>query len=338
MVLEDIQSAVAGIGSHYQDTRVHYYQLEAAALKGDRCVLAGAVLDIDTLTAVTTELQSRFPGTTFDVGTVKVLRQTVPDFVTVYTNVTGLYADPSFRAEMVSQVLNGWQVEVLQRQDRWSFVRLADGYLGWVYQPYTGEVPAQSVTDIICAPMSLLRCRPSAEAELVSRVPGGTEVRVVDFDGLWAQIVLAGGLAGWLPAVDLRPLDTLPGEENDRRQQMVRDAPQFTGVPYLWGGGTALGLDCSGFVQLVHRLAGVTIPRDADMQFDAGRPVEPPFQPGDLLYFGGNGGHRAISHVGMSLGGWQMIHASRSRNGVYVDDLEQPGWLRDNFQGARTFL
>ena len=337
-MLEKVQSALAEICQQYRDPRIHHCHLEAASLRHGRCVLNGSVLDAATLSAVTTELQSHFPAVTMDAGTVEVLRQALPDLATVCTNVTGLYADPSFRAEMVSQVLNGWQVEVLQRQDRWSFVRLEDGYLGWVYQPYTSEAPAPGVTDIICVPATLLHCRPAAKAELLGRVLGGTTVQVTGTEGAWVEIVLAGALAGWMPAIDVRPLGTLPEDEAGRRRQMMQDAHQFTGVPYLWGGGTALGLDCSGFVQLIYRLAGVPIPRDADMQFDARPPVEPPFQPGDLLYFGGNGGHRTISHVGMSLGGWQMIHASRSRNGVYVDDVEQSGWLHDNFQGARTFL
>jgi cell wall-associated NlpC family hydrolase len=85
-------------------------------------------------------------------------------------------------------------------------------------------------------------------------------------------------------------------------------------------------------------LVGVSLPRDADMQFNAGRPVEPPFQPGDLLFFGRDGHHRAISHVGMSLGRWRIIHSSRTRNGVYVDDVQAAEWLRGIFVGARSFL
>ena len=70
-----------------------------------------------------------------------------------------------------------------------------------------------------------------------------------------------------------------------RREQIVADAMRFVGVQYLWGGCSAWGIDCSGFAQLMHRLSGVTLPRDADMQYEAGRPVEFPYQPGDLLFF-----------------------------------------------------
>lgn len=74
------------------------------------------------------------------------------------------------------------------------------------------------------------------------------------------------------------------------------------------------------------------------MQFSAGEPVEPPFKPGDLFFFGNDRGHRAISHVGISLGGWRAIHSSRARNGVYIDDVQEAPHLRQIYVGARTFL
>jgi cell wall-associated NlpC family hydrolase len=154
----------------------------------------------------------------------------------------------------------------------------------------------------------------------------------------WAHLVLAGERAGWVPVSHLRSLNELPQDENGRRQQLVNDSAPFVGVQYLWGGCTAQGIDCSGLVQTLHRLAGIDILRDADMQLDAGTAVEPPFKAGDLLFFGSKGSQRKITHVAMSLGGWKVIHSSGPRNGVYEDDVQAVSWLRDKFMGACTYL
>jgi len=290
-------------------------------------------------------LSERLPGIDCDVSSVRILRTGATQAV-VAANLTGLYAASSFLAEQVSQLLNGWPVEVLLEDGRWRFVRLADGYLGWAYGPYLAETAAPAPTHIVCEPVSLLRMAPSVEALPINRILGGTAVEA-EAHGNWAKVVLAGdpapplrpGLTGWMPTAELRSLSELPVDEAGRRAQIIADAVRFTGVPYLWGGCSAFGIDCSGYAQLLHRLAGVAIPRDADQQFDAGRPVDYPFSPGDLLFFGeGAGEARKITHVAVSLGDWRILHSSRSRNGVQEDDVQAVEHLRESFVSALTFL
>ncbi|HVD51666.1 MAG TPA: C40 family peptidase, partial [Candidatus Udaeobacter sp.] len=84
----------------------------------------------------------------------------------------------------------------------------------------------------------------------------------------------------------------------------LKTAESFIGVPYLWGGTTALGLDCSGFVQQVYRLNGVALPRDADQQAMLGRRVEEA-RAGDLLFFG----TESVTHVALATGAAEFIHA-----------------------------
>ena len=118
------------------------------------------MLDEDTLRGVIVGLSERLPGSDFDVSRVRILRAGATQAV-VATNLTGLYAASSFLAEQVSQLLNGWPVEVLLEDGRWRFVRLADGYLGWAYGPYLAETAAPAPTHIVCEPVSLLRLAPS---------------------------------------------------------------------------------------------------------------------------------------------------------------------------------
>jgi len=335
-MLKQVRAALDELTRQYRDSRLYRCQIDVAALDGDRCRLSGTVLDKETCMAVTMALADRFPAKTFDSGDVQVLRPGNP--MTVGTNLTSLHAEPSFRSEMVSQLVNGAQVELLLKQDRWAFIRQADGYLGWTYRSYLTPRPAPGPTHIVCEPISLMRETPAMGSRLVSRLVGGTAVRVTALEGSWACLSLAALAPGWVPAGDLRALDGLPKDEDTRRRQIVQDATTLTGVPYLWGACSAMGIDCSALAQLLHRLIGLTIPRDADMQSDAGQPVKSPFKPGDLLFFGGDGESRPITHVGVSVGGWRMVHASRARNGVYEDDVQAVASLRDSFVGACTFL
>lgn len=337
-MLEAIQATLTDFSQ--RDYRLHYCQLDADRLENNRCTLSGVILDDAALAEVLNELQTRFPTVSFKTTDVKLLSFPEQKKLTVATNVTSVMGEPSWRSEQMSQVFNGWQVELLMKQEGWAFVRQTrdNGYLGWVYLEYLADETPPVSTHMVYQSTSVLYAEPALESLLVGRVWAGMEAAVTAVSGDWAQLSLAGGVSGWLPQTALRSLDALPQTEETRRQQIVNFAKQLIGVPYLWGGRSALGIDCSGLAELAYRLSGVTIPRDADMQFAAGQAVEPPFTPGDLLFFGSDRGHRAISHVGISLGDWRIVHSSRARNGVYLDDVQAVASLKNSFMGTRTFL
>jgi cell wall-associated NlpC family hydrolase len=96
-------------------------------------------------------------------------------------------------------------------------------------------------------------------------------------------------------------------------------AAQQLGVPYLWGGTGNGGYDCSGLVQAAYRAAGVSLPRVAQTQFDAGPPVAGPTIPGDLVFFGGSA--TTVSHVGIAIGGGEMIDAPYTGTVVRIDQV-----------------
>ena len=130
-----------------------------------------------------------------------------------------------------------------------------------------------------------------------------------------------------------------PGPGVVAGSSLLETARRFLGVPYLWGGTSGFGVDCSGFMYLVHRFHGLIIPRDAAPQRDhgGGRPVEQAdLQAGDLVFFAHQGGQGAVHHVGMVAGEGRMIHAPNSERVVEVIPLDQAPY-GEKYAGARRF-
>ncbi len=133
------------------------------------------------------------------------------------------------------------------------------------------------------------------------------------------------------------PVRLSPPDERGLRANLVESARGYLGVPYLFGGTTERGFDCSGLTGAVYRLNGLRLPRSSQAQFDAGSPVDlHSARPGDLLFFATGGGGR-ISHVGLYLGEGAFIHAPRPGQSIRQDELSER-YFQKAFVGARTFL
>jgi gamma-D-glutamyl-L-lysine dipeptidyl-peptidase len=205
---------------------------------------------------------------------------------------------------MPTQVLYGERVRVLARQGGWTRIAVPDqpspldprGYPGWVRSWQLG--PAFTA--------------PLVVTTKVAKLPNGTQV------GFGSQVP-----AGVLPAVATRRLPAT-------RAGIVRTAEQFLGLRYLWGGLSRWGYDCSGLTWAAYRAHGITIPRDADAQFAAGRPVSlAQARPGDLLFYE----HPVVGHVAMYVGGGKMIEAPNSRSEVRIVPVRT-----SDFRGVRRFV
>jgi len=115
---------------------------------------------------------------------------------------------------------------------------------------------------------------------------------------------------------------------------IIKIAEQFLGLPYKFGGTTPAGFDCSGFTSYVYREAGISIPRDTEVQFSALNPVRVP-KKGDLVFFKING--KRISHVGIYIGEYKFIHSPRTGKNVGYADMRIDYWKK-RYAGSRTAI
>jgi len=329
--MTDIQSTLDELTKH-ADKRTSVFEIEIQELKNHRLTLSGRLLDQAQLD----ELHRLLPGLTLDTDLVRILSRGSGERVHVTTNLTGLYERPSFGMPLSSELCYGTELEVLDQEKRWVLTRQRDGYLGWAYRPYLGEGLAPAPSHLVLVPAVEVRAEPDATSEVVTRVVGGTGVVVETTQDGWSRI--AANKAGWIQSKDLRGIADFPQAVEEKHKTMFEDSKRMTGVPYLWGGTSGNGVDCSGLARLLHRWIGVEIPRDADMQYRAAKRVEAPFEVGDLFFFAEDDSKRDITHVGICLGGWRMVHSSRGNNGVYTDDLQQRKSLMDIYVGTGSFL
>jgi gamma-D-glutamyl-L-lysine dipeptidyl-peptidase len=172
--------------------------------------------------------------------------------------------------------------------------------------------------------LAAVRAEPRAEAEQVTQVLPGEPVTVEEERDGWARVHTAYDYTGWALVSEL-------GGEADPRwlepqsSDPLEWARRLLGTPYLWGGMTEQGIDCSGLVHMGFRATGRLVPRDADQQEEAGVPVDDP-QPGDLITYGDPAG--AADHVAFWLGGGRILHAT-GREGVNgVTEEPEPQELR----------
>jgi len=260
----------------------------------------------------------------------------------VLNNVANLFREPDTGVELVTQAIIGTSLTIEKSVDGWHYVRLPDRYHAWIeakqVREYAqGEAPYASVGQVaeIQELLAFLHYRPDDTSRVPTlQVTIGARLEVAEEQEERVRVVLPDSRALWM-----RRNDVVIKAADSRRprgtvQQVLETAKRLLGLPYLWGGTTPLGIDCSGFVQLSYYLHGVFLLRDSHIQYTQPDliPVEKEeLAPGDLIFFGST----AITHVGLYMGDGEFIHATTHlRPVVQISRLEEAHWT-ELYWGAR---
>ncbi|MBP3773856.1 MAG: C40 family peptidase [Bacteroidaceae bacterium] len=241
----------------------------------------------------------------------------------VKNSVCNLRSGADYAEENVTQGLMGMPVRIIQR-DKWLQVQLPDEYLGWVEPVAIQRVSKQELEAwnaapkvVVTALYGMVFAEPDEQSHMVSDVVAGNRLKLLGKHGKFFHVGYADGREGYLPKDMGQELEQWRAGLDNSVEGILKTAWRLHGIPYLWAGTSAKGVDCSGFVRTTLYMHDIIIPRDASQQCLKGQRIETTddykyLQAGDLLFFGRRNpetGRERVSHVGFYLGGKRFIHS-----------------------------
>ncbi len=305
--------------SQAPDTRVEMFNIKLEK-RGDQLIVSGELINPEIKRILLDSLHAT--AKYYDLlDSIKVL----PDaklganmYGITYVSVANMRRQPKHSAELINQVILGTTVKLFKKKAGYYFAQNCDQYLGWLSSASMVEVDsltAQHWDDsqhVICtANYGLVYSQPNTGSDIVvDLVPGAKLGKIIPV-GNWIKVKAPDGRTGFVKnnlVVDEKKFNQIV----TKRKSLVETAKGFAGIPYLWGGTSAKGFDCSGFVQTVYRMNNYFLPRDANQMAAIGEAVDTTghfekLSLGDLLFFGSSANH--ITHVAFYLGKRKYIHA-----------------------------
>ena len=256
-----------------------------------------------------------------------------------------LRAKPTTDADVISTAMPGDTVVVIRDAGDWWLVdyNLDVGYMSKEFVLFKDVESVDLGTAVVEDALVNVRDTYSTDGNLVVQLSQGTEVSVIGINSCWYKIQY-GDAVGYVRS-DLLALSSAPGGNSSGASaavvslgnQVVSLAYNYLGVPYVWGGTTTAGFDCSGYTKYVFAQFGITLNRTAAQQLGNGYSISyDELQPGDLVFFGNTySSYEAATHVGIYVGGGQFIHSASG--GVKVTSLSD-SYYATRYVGARRVL
>ncbi|MFD2247422.1 C40 family peptidase [Pontibacter ruber] len=245
---------------------------------------------------------------------------------TITISVANLRSQPKHSAELATQATMGTPVRVWKKEDGWYLVQTPDGYLAWVDYGGLALMDEETFNNwqkgeklLYTNPYGFAYAAADAKAATVSDMVYGDVVVLKNKSKNFFEVAFPDGRTAFIPAADAVKYSEWVASRKPTEQNLVETSKRMLGVPYLWGGTSFKGVDCSGFTKTVYFMNGLVLPRDASQQVHLGELIDTQngwnnMRPGDLLFFGvpaKDGKPERVVHVGMWIGGNQeFIHSA----------------------------
>ncbi|MBK5195227.1 MAG: C40 family peptidase [Proteiniphilum sp.] len=265
----------------------------------------------------------------------------------IYNSVGTLRAEPRYGEELVSQALLGMPVRIIEQKGGWRRVQTPDRYIGWIngsVKPMT-KVELQHYLNQPKVIVTTLNTRSftnkDKESLPVSDLVAGDMLIVKSMKGRFYQVQYPDGREAYLKKTDAMRVPGWLKNTQLTGESIVHTAQQLLGVPYLWGGTSTKGMDCSGFTKQVYFMHGIILARDASQQVRYGRLIDETGDfsdalPGDLVFFGtkatAENPKERVVHVGIYIGNKRFIHAS---DFIRINSFDPADPLYDTFNTNR---
>jgi len=247
-----------------------------------------------------------------------------------------------------TQALFGDEVVILKKSGKWIRIAVKDQYVPYQKEGYPGWVPsshiAETTTDTSDCPIAIVNAKSTNlyqdtnKKKVYIPISYSTILPVVKEEGEWLHVMTPANGIKYLAKKDAKVYKNYAAVPKPSQKDIVNSAKQFLDLPYLWAGTSAYGFDCSGIIYSVYKNHGILIPRDSFYQATKGTSVSKKnLQPGDLVFFAGNGGKGKVYHVGLYVGEGKMLHAPHASSKVKIESMNA-GNYKKNYAGAKRYL
>ncbi len=252
----------------------------------------------------------------------------------VKISVANIRDEPKHSAQLVTQATLGMPLKVYKKQGGWYYIQTPDGYLGWVdYGGLANKTPEEfsewkSAEKLIyLKPFGGSYEKPDNSSQSVADLVAGDIIELLSEENGFYKVKYPDGREAFIEASEAKPYQEWLSSLEMEKEDLVETSKKLMGLPYLWGGTSPKGVDCSGFTKTVYFLNGIVLPRDASQQVHTGKLIDTTrnFEkliPGDLLFFGRpatDSTSERVIHVGMWIGDNKFIH---SMGDVHVSTMD----------------